>query len=291
MIPHDSSRFNPYTGLQLTFEDLDRLSARPIYFNYFDIKIYVIGCGGTGSFLVPHLARIANWLALSGKTIDLTLVDFDSVEQHNLLRQNFCRAELGMNKAQSLAIRYKAMYPNLRIGVIEGGVGTINFETNRPVVVIGCVDNPHARDKITQLFTERNGWGCSPCWWIDCGNGFNFGQVAIGNSSSLDLEDYVLEPATCITLPLPSIQYPDLLNSNQEQEANLSCAEQNDLNGQSLIINSHMAVVAGEMVSQLLNSRLRRFQVEVDTLRGSVKSKWITQHNIDQIIKSARENI
>lgn len=68
----------------------------------------------------------------------------------------------------------------------------------------------------------------------------------------------------------------------------LSCAERALLNGQSLNINSQMAIAAGEMVHQLLNSQLKRMQVEVDLFRGSMKSTWIAQENIDSMVERAR---
>jgi hypothetical protein len=105
--------------------------------------------------------------------------------------------------------------------------------------------------------------------------------VTIGNCNSLELDDYLLEPATCTTLPLPTIQYPELLLPTDANET-LSCAEQALLNGQSLNINSQMAIAAGEMVHQLLHSQLKRMQVEVDIFRGTMKSTWIAQENIDR---------
>ena len=132
-----------------------------------------------------------------------------------------------------------------------------------------------------------HGFSQIPCWWIDCGNDYTHGQVAIGNWYSLELDDYILEPATCTTLPLPTIQYPELLLQADENET-LSCAEQALLSGQSININSQMAIAAGEMVHQLLNSQLKRMQVEVDLFRGSMKSTWISQENIDRIVERAK---
>ncbi|MGL5942917.1 MAG: hypothetical protein ACRC2S_21640 [Waterburya sp.] len=65
-----SNILNP---LQLNLSDLSILNAKPIYFNYNSVRIYLIGCGGTGSFLVPHLCRIANFLYNTGKHISITL--------------------------------------------------------------------------------------------------------------------------------------------------------------------------------------------------------------------------
>lgn len=300
-----SSHFN---HLQLEFSDLSILNAKPIYFNYPSVRIYVVGCGGTGSFLVPHLCRLANWFEAVGKRVSITLIDFDRIEEKNLYRQNFCQAELGYNKAQALAVRYKAMFPKLTIGAIEHQASAISLDHSTPTVVIGCVDNAAARKSIEALMVEysglmAHGFSQIPCWWIDCGNDYTHGQVAIGNWYSLELDDYILEPATCTTLPLPTIQHPELLlqavrprvgerrkgtRTKTDENETLSCAERALLNGQSLNINSQMAISVGEMVHQLLNSQLKRMQVEVDIFRGSMKSTWITQENIDRIVERAK---
>ena len=283
---------SPSKHLQLEFSDLSILNAKPIYFNYPFVRIYLVGCGGTGSFLVPYLCRLATWFYNAGKQISITLIDFDRIEEKNLYRQNFCQAELGYNKAQALAVRYKAMFSKLKIGAIAERASAIELDRSAPTVIIGCVDNAAARKSIEELMVEysglmAHGFSQIPCWWIDCGNDYTYGQVSIGNWYSLELDDYILEPATCTTLPLPTIQYPELLLQTDESET-LSCAERALLNGQSLNINSQMAIAAGEMVHQLLNSQLKRMQVEVDLFRGSMKSTWISQENIDRIVKRAR---
>ena len=73
-----------------------------------------------------------------------------------------------------------------------------------------------------------------------------------------------------------------------DEDEGISCAEQALLNGQSLNINSQMAIVGGEMIHQLLNSQLKRMQVEVDIFRGSMSSTWISQENIDRLIETAK---
>ena len=41
-----------------------------------------------------------------GKTVGVYFVDPDVVEHKNCYRQNFCEAEIGRNKAESMAFRY-----------------------------------------------------------------------------------------------------------------------------------------------------------------------------------------
>ena len=55
-------------------------------------------------------------------------------------------------------------------------------------LVIGSVDNGPARRDIARKFNDVISG--SPVWWIDSGNGENFGQVLIGNSTSKNINDY-----------------------------------------------------------------------------------------------------
>ncbi len=70
---------------------------------YEQLEFYLIGCGGTGSWLAPSLCRLVRTLNEKGKATSLIFIAPDIVEQKNVLRQNFCDAEIGLNKAQTLA--------------------------------------------------------------------------------------------------------------------------------------------------------------------------------------------
>ena len=94
--------------------DLSFLEARPVVTRTWrSLSITLVGCGGTGSWLAPAIARIARVLLDAGepdRRVSVTFVDPDTVEQKNLARQNFCAAELGANKARALALRYGAAW-------------------------------------------------------------------------------------------------------------------------------------------------------------------------------------
>src|SRR5437660_10285254 len=79
------------------------------------IQIVVVGAGGTGSWLIPHLARLIwdfnrTWEQIheeKPRRASLLIVDHDKVEDGNIrARQNFCPAEIGYPKAQLLAHRF-----------------------------------------------------------------------------------------------------------------------------------------------------------------------------------------
>lgn len=79
--------------------------------------IVVIGCGGTGSWLIPKLVKTINDMKrknLITKDFTLALVDGDTVEPKNLIRQNFIEQDIGKNKAAVMADRYS---PHLNEGI------------------------------------------------------------------------------------------------------------------------------------------------------------------------------
>ena len=57
--------------------------------------IHVIGCGATGSNVAIGLAKLG--------IEDVTLYDFDVVEEHNIANQCFGYEHIGLNKAEALA--------------------------------------------------------------------------------------------------------------------------------------------------------------------------------------------
>jgi sulfur carrier protein ThiS adenylyltransferase len=62
-------------------------------------KLVIVGCGGTGSLVAEGLCRL-----LINSDLTLMLVDFDRVEPHNLLRQNFFAGEVGKFKSDTWMI-------------------------------------------------------------------------------------------------------------------------------------------------------------------------------------------
>lgn len=71
------------------------------------VKIIVLGAGGTGGYVIPHLYRLA--FARRGH-VRIIICDGDIVERKNLVRQNFVEQDIGRNKAQVLAERYSRAF-------------------------------------------------------------------------------------------------------------------------------------------------------------------------------------
>ena len=72
------------------------------------VKIIVLGAGGTGGYLIPHLYRIA--FSDENRDYRIIICDGDIAERKNLIRQNFIEQDIGRNKASVLAERYAGAF-------------------------------------------------------------------------------------------------------------------------------------------------------------------------------------
>lgn len=251
------------------------------------VELWIIGCGGTGSFLVQLLCRVVLALAAQGRTTKLVLVDPDHVEAKNVIRQCFCEAEVGLNKAQTLALRYSAAF-----GVpIEALAHPFKpsmlldspYETRQ--VLCGCVDNAAARRSIAEAITTPRYRSLESAWWIDGGNSQHHGQVLVGNCSSAELEDYSMD-TFCKNLPMPTVQAPDLLTPRPEDQksSGQSCAELALANAQSLMINPQVATIMGRYVVDLLNNCLIKFATHFDQQTGTMVSHYNTTASLAEAL-------
>ena len=93
-------------NMQKTIESIDLSYARSakLMLPVSDrLRLCLVGCGGTGSWLAPSVARIARLQRDQGREVEVVFYDHDHVEPKNIPRQHFCDAELGRNKAVTLA--------------------------------------------------------------------------------------------------------------------------------------------------------------------------------------------
>jgi PRTRC genetic system ThiF family protein len=229
------------------------------------IVILLVGCGGTGSWAAHVLAQLAVWAKGAGIDLRLYFVDHDHVEEKNLVRQNFCPAEVGYPKAFSLAWRYTAALGLTITPVVEQFSAEL-LDRYKPAyspqgtltLVIGAVDNVCARRQIAEALTAKLKQNPGPggqhkYFWLDAGNERFSGQILIGNS--LEPEPLLSPLGYCIGLPLPHLQEPGLLMDRERPSIDLSCADLNLLGEQSAMINRAMATWIGLYLYRLLQSR------------------------------------
>lgn len=76
--------------------------------------IIVFGCGGTGSWFIPKMIKVVNDAINKRDAIKkclkhIILVDGDTVEDKNIIRQNFASFDVGLNKAEVMCNRYSQL--------------------------------------------------------------------------------------------------------------------------------------------------------------------------------------
>lgn len=256
----------------------------PVEYN--TLRFIVVGAGGTGSFVVPAIARLIYELKQQqNKPAEMLIVDPDVVENGNIPRSNFCFAEIGRYKAQTLAERVSTAWG------IETSFSCERFDPEKHLksstsdyrsltIIVGCVDTYLARREMHRALDEFRSYGdASRVWWIDGGNGKASGQVLLGSTTKpLKPDQYFTGTSICRALPSPSLQHRDLLEPEKiEAKSDASCPERVRLGEQGLNINQRVAIEMVEILSSLLLTRdLRRFAVYFELESGTTKSLYST---------------
>lgn len=212
------------------------------------VKIMMLGAGGTGGYIAPHLYRMLHAL---DRPVSVVIADGDLVEQKNLVRQNFISADLGRNKAQVLAERYASAF-GLEAQYIPDFIESEDRLTElvKPdtysagpysdrrqeglSILIGAVDNNRSRQLCHWVFKKAD-----DLIYIDSGNGEHTGQVVCG----------IRRKARTYYKPLGEL-YPDVLEATDKFPTQLSCAEAAVSAPQSIVAN---ILAAGAVISYLYN--------------------------------------
>ena len=287
--------------------DLSFLNAKlTLPVDYKVVQFWLVGAGGTGSFMAMNLARLAFELKTLGKSANIVIVDPDRVEEGNIPRSNFCFAEIGTNKAETLAGRVSRAW-GIEVGFVKEGFRPALLESkkddwtfqssssNKLTVLVGCVDNHPARlqmHEALKFYGERSYDSSNPrLWWIDGGNGRDTGQVLIGNRfDEKEIYETAVKSPILSLLPAPSLQHPELLKAqsaksiekqNQTTHDRMTCAERIRLGEQSLNVNQRVAVEMSEILSELLLTQtLKRFATYFDLESGASRSVYSTPEAI-----------
>lgn len=139
-------------------------------------KIFVIGTGGTGGYLIPPLVKTLNFHP-STKDGLIYIIDGDEFEERNLTRQMMTPSHVGQNKAEAMVEMCEAMGFNNTISVPEyidtqGIIPYLN-ESERPLVIV-AVDNAASRHAVITAIE------------LECGEDKDFFFITPGNSDGLE---------------------------------------------------------------------------------------------------------
>jgi len=238
-----------------------RTIARPIRLrdDYELLRLLLIGCGGNGSHLAEAVARVGRLLKDQGRDVELTFFDPDHVDAGNIPRQNFAEAEIGVNKAQLLALRYSAKW-GIPINAVPDYFDRTNSTHSSLTVLIGCVDNGEARNDISQSLPGSH-QSAPNVWWLDLGNGFDTGQVILGSAQELsELQSAFRLSSVCTATPAPGLLHPELLRAaktahrqpQSPREPPQGCAQMALIHAQMPLVNQMTAAIGAAMLTRLL---------------------------------------
>jgi hypothetical protein len=114
--------------------------------------IVVIGAGGIGSFTALTLAKMG--------MEDITVYDFDDVEEHNLPNQFYRTSDIGERKVDALYTQVM-QFTGTHINTFEERFTADKLQKHAPTVVIAAVDSMAARGEVFQGFMNSR-----TCRWL-----------------------------------------------------------------------------------------------------------------------------
>ncbi|MCI9625629.1 MAG: hypothetical protein HFI90_02480 [Clostridia bacterium] len=208
------------------------------------VTIIIIGAGGTGGYVIPHLYRIA---FATGRPCRVIIADGDIVERKNLIRQNFAECDIGENKAEVMAERYSEVF-GIETEYIPDFIESeeqlcelldVRGRRNEPKpigILIGAVDNNRSRVMCHNVFNKLD-----DIIYIDAGNGEYTGQVVCG----------VKQSGQVMSKPVARV-YPEILTDVEKFPSELSCAERSVSAPQSIAANLFASTAVAAMLYYLL---------------------------------------
>jgi PRTRC genetic system ThiF family protein len=213
------------------------------------VRVLVVGCGGTGSAIVAGLPYLHQSLLARGHPggLHVTVMDGDAISPTNCVRQPFARSEIGHNKAIILVnrlnlfwgLKWEAVPAHLK----PGGYISRSYSGDdlRAHIVIGCVDTRAARSTIRDAVSK---WS-TVSYWLDLGNSADSGQFILGEPLNDRNRRAKLRLRTAAEL------YPETVDPSLDDDGQPSCSAAAALERQEPFINSTLAQHALALLARL----------------------------------------
>ena len=203
--------------------------------------LYLVGVGGTGSYLAQSLAKLVAGYQLD---LEVVLVDPDAVEEKNIFRQNFHAYEIGLPKAEALSLRLNQQFGTSFSFYVGDGVSLLTNSSSYRRLVVTCVDSVAVRRKVKE-----------ESLWLDTGNGRDFGQVIFGTTGRVKALKKVQKEWTKTPhveeLPSPKRKC-GAWSEEEQQDVAPSCADMTFFSEQGVFINEWSASAALNILFQIL---------------------------------------
>jgi len=213
------------------------------------VRVLVVGCGGTGSAVVAGLPYLHQSLIARGHPggLHVAVLDGDTISPTNCVRLPFARSEVGLSKVIVLVnrlnlfwgLKWEAIPINLQPGsVVSGGY---HSDELRAHIVIGCVDTRAARAVIRDAVSN---WS-AVSYYLDLGNNSDSGQFVLGEPLNQRNRRSRLRLRTVAEL------YPEIVDPDLDNDGEPSCSAVEALERQEPFVNSTVAQHALALLARL----------------------------------------
>jgi PRTRC genetic system ThiF family protein len=213
------------------------------------VRVLVVGCGGTGSAVVAGLPYLHQSLVAHGHPggLHVTVVDGDVISPTNCVRQPFARSEIGLNKAIVLVnrlnlfwgLKWEAVPAPLRPGTFISH--SYSGDDLRAHIVVGCVDTRAAR----AVIRDAVGKSSTVSYWLDLGNNADSGQFILGEPLNERNRRSKLRLRSAAEL------YPEIADPSLDNDGEPSCSAVESLDRQEPFVNSTLAQHALALLARL----------------------------------------
>jgi PRTRC genetic system ThiF family protein len=213
------------------------------------VRVLVVGCGGTGCAVVGGLPYLHQSLLAHGHPggLHVTVLDGDMISPTNCVRQPFARSEVGLNKAIVLVnrlnlfwgLKWEAAPVHLKSGTFISR--SYSGDDLRAHIVVGCVDTRVARATIRDAVSKRS----TVSYWLDLGNNADSGQYILGEPLNERNRRSKLRLRSAVEL------YPEVGDPTLDNDGEPSCSAIESLERQEPFVNSTPAQHALALLARL----------------------------------------
>jgi PRTRC genetic system ThiF family protein len=213
------------------------------------VRVLVVGCGGTGSAIVAGLPYLHQSLVTRGHPggLHVTVMDGDTISPTNCIRQPFSRSEVGHNKAIILVnrlnmfwgLKWEAVPVRLKAGTLISR--NYSGDDLRAHIVLGCVDTRAARAAIRDAVSN---WS-TVSYALDLGNNADSGQFILGEPLNERNRRSKLRLRAGWEL------FPEIVDPALDDDGQPSCSAAAALERQEPFVNSTLAQHALALLARL----------------------------------------
>ncbi|MEI2356284.1 ThiF family adenylyltransferase [Mesobacillus zeae] len=264
--------------------------------------IVLVGAGGNGGLVIQQVAQMLSVYNVWGK---LVIADYDHFEEKNLSNQLCLPSDIGKNKAEALAKRYRnayqidiSTYSSSYVEDVETLKKLFNTDyehckgwyNNYLPILISCVDNNFTRQVFHQFFENED-----TLLYIDIGNESvtvpkDFRTRSKDQWTTEELDAYERSGFTgqlvcglkidgkVISEPFADL-YPDILEDKDEvAPSELSCTQLAASDPQRIITNRFSALAAASVLNEIFELKtLSTHKIFYHSKKSYMRSEPILQ--------------